>query len=312
MSPQTTFVSTGEQRQFTATVTGLASQLVTWSVQEGTAGGTINATGAYTAPGSAGVYHVVATATADTSLVATATVRVTLPVSCPDVEDETDVGEWQDITPVEFTNPFNLETTCVVVNPVDQSVYASAHSRTNDQVCPQCPKVGTGLYKSTDCGGTWTKVSQVPDFEVGACFFLIVDPVEPSTLYYVNGYSDGIMTLWKSTDGGSNFTPLKTLPDRYDDPDAQPPVPRGRAWEQIPTSPPAVNIIDDGSSFYISYDTYDGQPYRTATLDAPSTWTVMPSDGITRTAVSSAHDPVHHLIYGANLNAGIWRFRTQP
>ncbi len=61
---------------FTATVGGTANQAVTWSVQEGAAGGTITAAGVYTAPANAGTYHVVATSAADSSKTAVATVTV--------------------------------------------------------------------------------------------------------------------------------------------------------------------------------------------------------------------------------------------
>lgn len=50
---------------FAATVTGTTDTRVTWSVQEGAAGGAITAAGVYTAPSTAGTYHVVATSRAD-------------------------------------------------------------------------------------------------------------------------------------------------------------------------------------------------------------------------------------------------------
>jgi uncharacterized cupredoxin-like copper-binding protein len=61
---------------FTATVTGATSGAVTWSVQEGAAGGSITSAGVYTAPQTAGTYHVIATsqASATASTVAAVTV----------------------------------------------------------------------------------------------------------------------------------------------------------------------------------------------------------------------------------------------
>ncbi len=61
---------------FTAAVSGTSNTAVTWSVQEGVAGGTITSTGVYTAPKSAGTYHVVAVSQADPSKSATAEVLV--------------------------------------------------------------------------------------------------------------------------------------------------------------------------------------------------------------------------------------------
>ncbi len=64
--------------QFTATVTGASNTAVTWSIQEGSpAGGTISASGLYTAPAAAGTYHVIATSQADSTVSATMAVTVT-------------------------------------------------------------------------------------------------------------------------------------------------------------------------------------------------------------------------------------------
>ena len=62
--------------QLSATVAGASDGSVTWMVQEGAAGGTVDATGRYTAPSTAGTYHVVATSKASTSASASATVVV--------------------------------------------------------------------------------------------------------------------------------------------------------------------------------------------------------------------------------------------
>lgn len=61
---------------FTAAVTGTTNGAVTWSVQEGAAGGSISPAGVYAAPANAGTYHVVATsqANATSSTVAAVTV----------------------------------------------------------------------------------------------------------------------------------------------------------------------------------------------------------------------------------------------
>lgn len=61
---------------FSATVTGTANTSVTWTVLEGSSCGTVSTSGAYTAPGSSGACHVVATSVADSSKSATANVTV--------------------------------------------------------------------------------------------------------------------------------------------------------------------------------------------------------------------------------------------
>jgi len=76
ISPVSVNVDQGATLNFTATVLGNPNTAVTWSVQEGTAGGSITSTGAYTAPNSAGTFHVIATSQADSTKSATAIVGV--------------------------------------------------------------------------------------------------------------------------------------------------------------------------------------------------------------------------------------------
>ena len=80
LSAPSVTLAPGATFNFTATVSGAGSgqsTAVTWSVQEGAAGGTIDANGKYTAPSTVGTYHVVATSVADATVAATATVTVT-------------------------------------------------------------------------------------------------------------------------------------------------------------------------------------------------------------------------------------------
>lgn len=79
IAPATANLATGGVQIFTATVTGSTNTGVTWSVQEGPAGGVIDANGKYTAPGTVGTYHIVATSQADGTQVGTI-VAVTIPV----------------------------------------------------------------------------------------------------------------------------------------------------------------------------------------------------------------------------------------
>jgi hypothetical protein len=76
VSPASAAVTAGGNKAFSATVSGSSNTAVTWSVQEGNAGGSITAAGVYTAPSSAGTYHVVATSQADVSKTASAAISV--------------------------------------------------------------------------------------------------------------------------------------------------------------------------------------------------------------------------------------------
>ena len=78
--PQVAALSPGGQQAFTGYAIpqgdGTTNFDVTWSVQEGPAGGSITAAGVYTAPASVGTYHVIATSVANPASRTTATVTV--------------------------------------------------------------------------------------------------------------------------------------------------------------------------------------------------------------------------------------------
>lgn len=79
VSPATPSVAPGQQVPFSATVNGAPSTAVTWSVREGSGGGTISPSGVYTAPSTTGTYHVDATSTANPARKGSATVTVSAP-----------------------------------------------------------------------------------------------------------------------------------------------------------------------------------------------------------------------------------------
>jgi hypothetical protein len=66
----------GQSVAFSATVNGLGSQEVVWSVEEGSLGGAITADGVYTASSYPGIYHVKATSAVDRTVIAKAIIQV--------------------------------------------------------------------------------------------------------------------------------------------------------------------------------------------------------------------------------------------
>lgn len=77
IAPTSAALDACRTQTFTATVTGTSDTAVTWSVAEGAAGGTVSASGVYTAPAGGGTYHVVATSHASPSSTARVAVTVT-------------------------------------------------------------------------------------------------------------------------------------------------------------------------------------------------------------------------------------------
>jgi hypothetical protein len=80
LTPGNTTLTVGQSQTFTATVSNATNTGVAWSVQEGSTGGSITASGVYTAPMKAGTYHVVATSVADSTKSATSAVSATAPL----------------------------------------------------------------------------------------------------------------------------------------------------------------------------------------------------------------------------------------
>ena len=173
-------------------VVNLPDTACTWSIQEGAAGGSITSAGQYTAPGTTGTYHVIATAHADSSKTATATVTVVAKGT---------VGSWVNVTPAGFNlNPgaFNNDNYGI------QDVLADP-ARPSDFYFFTCLQ---GVWKSTDYGQTWKKIST--GLDQGKMWTAAIDPnpnrdpATPPTLWSATG--DAAVGIWKSTDGGITWT----------------------------------------------------------------------------------------------------------
>lgn len=130
VSPGAATVYPEQSLTFQANVTGYANPGVTWSIADGTTGGTISADGFYTAPSSTGTYRVVATSVANPSLSASATVTVsTAPPPPPDGSTMTAAHRTSgvaplavffdaiDTTPTGSASPFNWASN--VYQPAD-------------------------------------------------------------------------------------------------------------------------------------------------------------------------------------------------
>jgi hypothetical protein len=75
VSPTSVTLEAGQVQGFSVIVTGTVNTTATWTVQEAN-GGSVDASGSYTAPGATGTYHVVVTSASDAAQSATATVTV--------------------------------------------------------------------------------------------------------------------------------------------------------------------------------------------------------------------------------------------
>ncbi|HEX9052994.1 MAG TPA: endo-1,4-beta-xylanase [Anaeromyxobacter sp.] len=84
VNPSAATIPPGSSLALAATVTGAGGvNTVTWSVDQGSAGGSVTAAGVYTAPQTAGAYTVTATSTVDATRSGQATITVTAPAPPP-------------------------------------------------------------------------------------------------------------------------------------------------------------------------------------------------------------------------------------
>jgi len=188
--------------QFTALVTG-AEQSVTWSIQEGERGGSIDATGLYKAPGTSGSFHVVATSTSDAKLTGTARVTVSAPSGTPPVLVP---GTWTELTPSDAglvccpeTGGNSYGVLFVEVDPGDpNTIYTGIDA--------------LGIWKTTDRGSTWKRLGSKDQASAGPKTTYIdtpirlrVDPADSKHLYATSGVHGSTMGFWVSNDGGDNW-----------------------------------------------------------------------------------------------------------
>jgi len=100
-----------QTQQFTATVHNSLNQGVTWAVAGGSANGSIDGSGFYTAPGAVptGAVTVTATATADGSKSGNATVNIKTPTASGTFAIAVTVSEViQSVVVAQHTSTFNL------------------------------------------------------------------------------------------------------------------------------------------------------------------------------------------------------------
>jgi len=108
------------------------------------------------------------------------------------------VGTWQSILPYKVGGPAFGEGfgEAISVDPFDTAiVWLGTGSK--------------GIYKSTDCGATFTHMNtgrNAATFERGNHISMLVDPVDRGVIYVANIHD--ATNLWKSTNGGVDWDQL--------------------------------------------------------------------------------------------------------
>ena len=121
ISPSTATVTRGATQQFDAMLVGQVPPGITWSAD----GGTINPDGLYIAPQRAGIYHVTATSSAESS--ATDSATVTVPAVAPKPPTRVTATPTSAGASVSWTAPADdggapISSYIVTASPGDQSI----------------------------------------------------------------------------------------------------------------------------------------------------------------------------------------------
>lgn len=166
LSPPGASLWTGGTQAFTATVTGNANPAVTWNVVEA-GGGTISAAGLYTAPASAGSFHVKATSVADPSLSAQAslTVSVQPPAGACNGANLGLGANLQGFTPFPADNAWNQDISTAPVDPNSAAIIAFIGAGTGLH-----PDFGAGLYQGSPMGIPYMVVSSAAQPKITVAF----------------------------------------------------------------------------------------------------------------------------------------------
>jgi hypothetical protein len=165
VAPASVSLGPGATQAFTATVTGTLNLNVTWSVLE-PGGGTIDATGHYTAPVGAGTVHVVATSVADSTKAGIATVDITTgpPVSVS-------VSPTNPTLPTGGTQTFDATVTGTANTAVTWSASCGSIDSVGHYTAPGAPATcditATSVVDSTKSATASAKVTNTIGVVVG-------------------------------------------------------------------------------------------------------------------------------------------------
>jgi hypothetical protein len=207
----TSVVLPGQKVLLSARINGTLTKELEWSLKEEEAAGSIALSPdyfdaphsgplwVYTASKTPGTYHVIAKALADPQNAVTMALVVQPFVSgCTPRSDE--IGVWQNITPrqVDLTRGDYFGMQAMVVDPINPStIYAG--------------RAMDGIYKSTDCGANWEKISigrNSRTMASGRSWTMVIDPSNPQIIYTNQGYGAG--GVFKTTNGGFDWHQILT------------------------------------------------------------------------------------------------------
>ncbi len=168
VSPHTVSLHPGQSQQFTAAVSGVNNPSVVWTAS----GGTINSTGLYTAPSSAGTYTVTAKASASGTGSSSSSAVVTVAQTTP--------------TPPPTAATITISPTAASLQTGQKQQFSATVSGTTNTAVTWSASAGTitssGMYTAPSTAGTYTiKAVSAADSTKSASAMAIVSAPQSAT-----------------------------------------------------------------------------------------------------------------------------------
>jgi hypothetical protein len=219
--------------------------------------------------------------------------------------------DWVDITPVDDDAP-----SFVAIMGMDRTdpkhLVLTFHENCTGPYAPMC------MAESTDRGDSW-RIFKGPTGGWGEGAGPVV--LGPTTFLYA-GPADG---LWYTSDSGDNWEKVAENANcmgNYVADDGTAYLcamsgiltsPDWHTWTPLQNAPKCTGMTSDGVNLYVSHQNdYFEHPFWTAPLSSPTSWTDMDSMSITDGGgYTMGYDADHHVIYSANMLAGMYRYRTE-
>jgi len=221
--------------------------------------------------------------------------------------------DWRDIRPLNPGVPTINFISSASIDPLDHNhLLLTFHSNCTGEFAPMC------LGESKDGGSTWS-LKKGPNSgwaEGGGALILGGDtwiqaaPQTPASYTHDAGKtweqvvpSPGCYpTVIHATNGMFYMGCGQGVMQSSD----------GHAWTAIANSPLAIGLVEAGGKLFAGGQfAPTGKPYYSAPFQDPTTWTNIETPNISQGANYLGYDPVHHVLYGNDWAAGVWRVVTE-